>query len=206
MDVCPNGDFSPSYYDGTCGGNEDEEHGAAGTEIPSTKTIYETAYERAKEYGITTASTYEEARTTDAILRQEMAKMISTYAIKLFQKTPDTEKIDCSQFKDLAQAGGDLQPYVIQSCQLGLMGMNGDGIGVQENFSPKSSITRAEFGTVLSRLLRGTTYASQLGDETYYGRHLQALKKAGIMNFISNPDMLELRGNILLMLWKSVVK
>ncbi|GHV25672.1 hypothetical protein FACS1894176_04750 [Bacteroidia bacterium] len=135
-----------------------------------------------------------------------MAKMISTYAIKLFQKTPDTEKIDCSQFKDLAQAGGDLQPYVIQSCQLGLMGMNGDGIGVQENFSPKSSITRAEFGTVLSRLLRGTTYASQLGDETYYGRHLQALKKAGIMNFISNPDMLELRGNILLMLWKSVGK
>ncbi|GHV22455.1 hypothetical protein FACS189428_4550 [Clostridia bacterium] len=135
-----------------------------------------------------------------------MAKMISIYAIKLFQKTPDTSRIDCSQFSDLSQAGADLQSYIIQSCQLGLMGMDGDGIGVQESFLPKNSITRAEVGTVLSRLLRGTTYATQLGDETYYGRHLQALKKAGIMNFISNPDMIELRGNILLMFWKSVAK
>ncbi|MDR2541352.1 MAG: hypothetical protein LBD11_06420 [Candidatus Peribacteria bacterium] len=163
------------------------------------------SYERAKEYGITTAPTYESARLSDTIIRGEMAKMISTYAIKLLNKTPDKEKRECIQFQDLAQAGGDLQPYVIQSCQLGLMGMNGDGIGVQENFFPTRTITRAEVGTLLSRLLRGTKYATQQGDETYYGRHLQALKKAGIMNFISDPDMLELRGNVFLMLWRMIV-
>ncbi|MDR0608091.1 MAG: hypothetical protein LBG52_07295 [Candidatus Peribacteria bacterium] len=52
--------------------------------------------------------------------------------------------------------------------------------------------------------MRGTTYASQLGDTAYYARHLQALKDAGIMRVIAQPEMLELRGNILLMLWKSV--
>jgi hypothetical protein len=61
-------------------------------------------------------------------------------------------------------------------------------------------------GTILSRLLRGTEYATQAWDETYYGRHLQALKNAGVMKAISQPEMLELRGNILLMLLKSVEK
>jgi hypothetical protein len=45
-----------------------------------------------------------------------------------------------------------------------------------------------------------------VGDETYYGRHLQALKKAGIIKVITHPEMEELRGNILLMLWRSVGK
>ncbi|MDR0859464.1 MAG: hypothetical protein LBO09_00310, partial [Candidatus Peribacteria bacterium] len=127
-------------------------------------------------------------------------------AIKLLNKIPDTSKVACAQFQDVSEVPAELQPYIIQSCELGLMGMHGDGIQVQDNFFPKSFISRAEVGTILSRLLRGTTYATQEGDETYYSRHLQALKKAGIMNFISNPDMLELRGNILLMLWKSVTK
>ncbi|GHV26501.1 hypothetical protein FACS1894176_07380 [Bacteroidia bacterium] len=82
------------------------------------QTFYQSAYEWAKEYGITTASTYAEARPTDAILRQEMAKMISTYAIKLFQKTPDTSKVNCSHFQDLREAPTELQSYIIQSCQL----------------------------------------------------------------------------------------
>jgi hypothetical protein len=57
-----------------------------------------------------------------------MAKMISIFATKLLHKLPNTEKSACAQFKDLAQANEDLQPYLIESCQLGLMGMHGDGI------------------------------------------------------------------------------
>ncbi|MDR3168777.1 MAG: hypothetical protein LBU27_03310 [Candidatus Peribacteria bacterium] len=126
------------------------------------------------------------------------------FATKLLHKSPDTEKTVCTQFTDLHQINLDLQPYVVESFQLGLMGMNGDGIGVQEAFFPERTITRAEVGTILSRLLRGTTYATQLGDETYYGRHLQALKNAGIMKVISQSEMVELRGNILLMLLRSI--
>jgi hypothetical protein len=168
--------------------------------------MYHTAYEWSKESGIITTNTYESARIADTIIRAEMAKMISVFATKLLHKTPNTEKRACSQFTDLSLASVDLQPYVIEACQLGLMGMDGKGIKVQEAFFPDRTITRAEVGTILSRLLRGTTYATQPGDETYYGRHLQALKNAGIMKAISQPDMLELRGNILLMLLKSVEK
>ncbi|MDR0607286.1 MAG: hypothetical protein LBG52_02810 [Candidatus Peribacteria bacterium] len=54
--------------------------------------------------------------------------------------------------------------------------------------------------------MRGTTYASQQGDAAYYARHLQALKDAGIMRIIAQPERVELRGNILLMLWNSAGK
>ncbi|MDR0606871.1 MAG: hypothetical protein LBG52_00605 [Candidatus Peribacteria bacterium] len=135
-----------------------------------------------------------------------MAKMISVFATKLLQKTPDPEKTACTQFTDLDQVNGDLQHYVIESCQLGLMGMHGDGVQIQDAFFPTKTISRAEVGTILSRLSRGTTYATQASDETYYSKHLQALKDAGIMNTISHPDMIELRGNILLMLRRSLQK
>ncbi|MDR3169234.1 MAG: hypothetical protein LBU27_05795 [Candidatus Peribacteria bacterium] len=150
--------------------------------------------------------TFELARPFDYLTRAEMAKMISVYATELLHKSPNTERPECTQFTDLNQANDDLQPYVITSCQLGLMGMNGDGIGVLEVFSPMKTITRAEVGTILSRLLRGTTYATQTKEEAYYGRHLQALQNAGIMRIISHPEMLELRGNVLLMLQRSIEK
>jgi hypothetical protein len=41
--------------------------------------------------------------------------------------------------------------YIKQSCQLGLMGQ-----GIQ-NFNPNGTLTRAQFGTVLSRALYGST-------------------------------------------------
>jgi hypothetical protein len=97
---------------------------------------YKIAYEWAKEYAITTADTYETARITDTIIRQEMAKMIATFATNLLHKTPDTDKVACSQFTDLSTAAINLQPYIVASCQLGLMGLHGDGIQVQETFFP----------------------------------------------------------------------
>jgi hypothetical protein len=147
--------------------------------------------------------TYESARISDPITREEMAKMISVYAVTFLDKKPDITKSACSQFEDLSLTTVEMQRYMTLSCQLGLMGMNGDGIGVQDLFRPYPWLSRAEAGTVLSRMFRGTQYATQLGDKTYYSRHLQALKKVGIMNYISAPTMLELRGNIFLMLMRT---
>ncbi|MDR2541261.1 MAG: hypothetical protein LBD11_05900, partial [Candidatus Peribacteria bacterium] len=161
-----------------------------------------TAYEWAYQNGITTMDTYEKARIMDPITREEMAKMISVYATTFLDKKPDLTKSACSQFEDLSVTTVEMQHYMTLSCQLGLMGMNGDGVGVQLRFNPYPWLTRAEAGTVLSRMFRGLQYATQLGDETYYGKHLQALKKAGIMNYISDPSLLELRGNIFIMLMR----
>jgi hypothetical protein len=56
----------------------------------------------------------------------------------------------------------------VKACQLGLMGMD------MEYFQPYEKVSRAQFGTVLSRLLRKNTYA---GGNPYYTKHLQALKE-----------------------------
>ncbi|MDR0860811.1 MAG: hypothetical protein LBO09_07775 [Candidatus Peribacteria bacterium] len=60
-----------------------------------------------------------------------------------------------------------MKDYAVKACQLGLMGMDMD------YFQPYAMVSRAQFGTVLSRLLYGNLYA---GGKPYYAKHLQALK------------------------------
>ena len=79
-----------------------------------------------------------------------MAKMISNFAITLGGLTPNTGK-QCT-FTDISDQSAEMKFYIKLSCQLGLM-----GVGVTE-FTPSDEITRAEFGTILSRVLWGTTY------------------------------------------------
>lgn len=73
------------------------------------------------------------------------------------------------------------------------------GVGIT-NFNPYGVVTRAEFGTVLSRALRGDEYD---GATPYYADHLDALKDAGIMTNISNPSMTEVRGYVMLMMQRA---
>jgi hypothetical protein len=68
-------------------------------------------------------------------------------------------------------------------------------------FNPTARMTRAEFGTVLSRALRGSTYNTLKG--TYYESHLQQLQKIWIMKDISAPFSMEIRGYVMLMLMRA---
>lgn len=79
-----------------------------------------------------------------------MAKMISNFAITLGGLTPDTNKT-CT-FDDIANQNAELKFYIKISCQLGLMGIDID------NFDPNGQVTRAQFGTILSRVIWGNTY------------------------------------------------
>jgi hypothetical protein len=63
------------------------------------------------------------------------------------------------------------------------------GIGITD-FDPNGEVTRAQFGTILSRLIWGSTYD---GGVKFYTNHLNALKIAGIMTNITDPSMKELR-------------
>ena len=123
--------------------------------------------------------------------------MISIYA-ETFLDKERIPNAQCSQFTDLNQANAELQGYMISACELGLMGYWSNGTEVKPDFSPNQTLTRAEAGVILSRMLRGNTYA---GDENKrYQDHLQALQSENIMHYISTPMMKELRGNVLLML------
>jgi hypothetical protein len=151
------------------------------------------AYDWAYSKGVTTMSSIDNANMYGAITRAEMAKMLSVYAMEVLGMTPDTSKA-CS-FTDIESVKGDLHDFIIKSCQLGLMGQ---GITA---FRPYDTISRAEFGTALSRTLWGDKYE---GGTPYYVKHLNALKAAGIMNQISNAEgMKEVRGYVMLMLQRS---
>ena len=151
------------------------------------------AYNWAYSKGVTTMSPIDNANMYGAITRSEMAKMLSVYATEVLGMTPDTTAA-CT-FSDIDSVKGDLHDYIIESCELGIMGQ---GISA---FRPYDTISRAEFGTALSRVLWGSQYE---GGTPYYAKHLDALKAAGIMTQIANAESTkEVRGYVMLMLMRS---
>ena len=151
------------------------------------------AYDWAYSKGVTTMSPIDNANMYGAITRSEMAKMLSVYATEVLGMTPNTAAA-CT-FSDIASVKGDLHDYIIESCELGIMGQ---GITA---FRPYDTISRAEFGTALSRVLWGSQYE---GGTPYYAKHLDALKAAGIMTQIANAESTkEIRGYVMLMLMRS---
>ncbi|MEI6117850.1 MAG: hypothetical protein WCP92_00935 [bacterium] len=67
------------------------------------------------------------------------------------------------------------------------------------------TVTRAQFGTVLSRTLYKDAYNTSTAT-TWYQRHLEALKEKGIMTKIDNPTIEEIRGYVMLMFMRSIDK
>lgn len=169
-----------------------------GTTVPTTvlgatySDELEGAYDYAYSIGITTQPTIDSANMYGNLIRSHMAKMMVNYAKEVLGKTPDTS-LTC-EFTDIANQSEELQGYIKEACQLGLM-----GVGISA-FNPNGVVTRAQFGTVLSRALYGDTYN---GGDPYYVNHLNALKAAGIMNKIDNPNMPEVRGYVMLMMQRA---
>jgi hypothetical protein len=153
------------------------------------------AYNWAHDKGITTMSSIDNANMYGAITRAEMAKMLSVYAMEVLGSTANEAAV--CEFTDIDSVKGDLHEFIKTSCQLGIMGQN-----MPNNaFRPYDTISRAEFGTALSRLLWGSKYE---GGTPYYANHLNALKADGIMNQIANAESTkEIRGYVMLMLMRS---
>ncbi|MFA7298684.1 MAG: S-layer homology domain-containing protein [Candidatus Absconditabacterales bacterium] len=139
-------------------------------------------------------STIDNADMYGSLTRVAMAKMMANYAIEVLGKTPNTS-IDCN-FPDISIAlDSQYDNGVTNACQLGLM-----GVGI-DSFNPNGIVTRAQFGTVLSRALYDDVY--NVDTNPYYAEHLAALNQAGIMTMISNPDQLEIRGYVMLMMQRA---
>lgn len=96
---------------------------------------------------------------------------------------------------------GDLANYVQLAYQLRIMGIHSDLEQTPlNNFMPHQIVTRAEFATVFSRVLFGAQF-NQEGVLWYEG-HLTALRNAKILTNMT-PKMQEIRGRVLLMLYRS---
>lgn len=147
------------------------------------------AYNWSYSKWITTMETIKQANTDKEITRAELAKMISNYAKNVLWKTPDTTKT-CLFLNSNVSA--DLVQYMTESCQLWLMWQ------WITDFRPNDSVTRAEFWTVLSRMLFNT----EDWKDKYYSTHLAKLKSEWIITN-DNPDLKELRWFVMLMLMRS---
>ena len=158
---------------------------------------YMTAYNWAFENGITTKPTIQQAKIDKPISRAEMAKMISQYAVNVEYKIPNPAE-KCN-FKDISKVTPDLIPYIKEVCQLGIMGRNSDGT-VSPNFNPYGLVTRAQFATMLSRVLYGNVYDTTKWN--YRDKHMQTLYNKGIIKAM-NPIIYEQRWWIFLMLYRS---
>ncbi len=154
------------------------------------------AYQYALLRGITTMDSIEKADLDRGMTRAEMAKMLAVFAQKVLGK--EVLKSDTPSYADLGEMEGDLPGYIQLAYQLQIMGIDAKGNPL-ENFNLHALVTRAEFATVLSRVLFGDAF-NQEG--TYYEKHLEALKAAGILTN-TDPNMEEMRGWVMLMLMRT---
>ena len=153
------------------------------------------AYTWAFKNGITTMDSIEKADMNAPLTRIAMAKMLSQYAINVLGRTPDTTKV-VPAFPDVsAELDAAYNSWVTLAYQLGIMWINID------KFRPFDLVTRAEFGTALSRML----YDTADWEKAYYETHLAKLMEEKIIT-VDTPDMQELRWYVMIMLMRSANK
>ena len=197
-------DYSPSYYDNRC---DEKTHWTTShqniDEICGSNEV-QIAYTFGNSIWMVNKKC-ELDRANKAITRWETAKMISIFAKKMLNKTPE-DIIWCNNFKDLENT--DLKEYMLDACNLRLMWREPDWIKTMEKFNPDEELNRAMFGTLLSRLIYGWSYNAPFSDyiikweKFRFDRHLKALNDNGIMKHIENPYMPELRSRVILMLYR----
>lgn len=137
---------------------------------------------------ITTQDSLQSANLDWKVTRQAAAKMLVIFAKNVLNKSID-EKSRCIVKWDITE---DLQSYVNQACQLWIMWDD------WKEFNAKGSLTRAQFWTILSRLLWGDLYE---GSSPYYKGHLDALKSLWIITSIADSaSKEETRGNVFVVL------
>lgn len=124
-------------------------------ETPTHKNDWTPLYTWAYSLGITTIPDINKANMDGPIYRKSAAKMMSVFAIKVFNIIPD-EHANCS-FNDIGNEIAEVQKYILLSCQLGIMGRDYYGNPVS-TFNPDYVLTRDQLVTILSRILFGHTY------------------------------------------------
>lgn len=172
-DNCPNGDYSDSYYDNSCGSNSNKE------EDPNNEMI--NLYERAKEHELTSMENIDDFRGNDPLKRAEMAKIVTIFVKDYLLKTEENYQEQCAAFPDIEDITSDLHGYIIDVCNLWIMGRTADGNDVNEIFTPRNNVETAEAVTILSRIFWGHQYHNTPEQERYEW-HLNHLISLGIIN------------------------
>ena len=145
-------------------------------------------YKRIYENNITTMDTLENADPDWLLTRWHLAKMVVNYMVNvLWRKIPYDVTYNCRYWGDdeSSRESDEIRDYATKACAFWVMWIN-----MEDNkFLPNSIVTRAEFWTVMSRVLRWDKYdITDTDNRSYYENHLQALKKDNILTQIANPE------------------
>lgn len=160
------------------------------------------AYKYAYSIWITTMPTAYQANLKGKLIRKDLAKMISEYALKVLKLKPDN-RLKCL-FEDIENENLETKYYTKLACKLWLMGRHADGKSKLDNFMPNEAVNRAQFGTVLSRTLFGeSNNINQWENFERYQKHLIALNQNNIMKVIDIPWMVELRWRVMLTMMRA---
>jgi hypothetical protein len=131
-----------------------------------------------------------------------MAKIISIFDISYFDSLPNKNK-DCSAFsKSIEWYSQDMQNYMITSCQLERMWIHSTTYEPLQDFMPSKFVSRAEFWTVLSRILWWRSYEAGENSKYYYVEHLNQLKEIWVLTNI-DPNLVEYRSYVILMIYRA---
>ncbi len=157
----------------------------------------QTAFIYGSAHGLFDFQTCLLARMSDGLTRIDAAKILSTFAMNILDKKPNYD-VTCP-FSDMTSQDSDAQHYAIIACQLGLMGLKGDGTAAA-TFNPNGLLDKAQLATILSRLVYGNQYNTL--DSCRYCKHVDALKANGIINVTTDLFMPLKRGRAMLMLMR----
>jgi hypothetical protein len=142
-------------------------------------------YEWAYDNEITTIDSFALADPDWYVKRWHMAKMVVNYAVNVLWKVePQYLPAKCIfNDRNVEWESQEIKTFAQRACALWIMWIRID------KFYPKQLVSRAEFGTVLSRLLWGSEYdiINPSDNTPYYRKHLEALKREWIMTQIDNP-------------------
>lgn len=155
------------------------------------------AYNFAYQNWITTKPSIKDAKMYSPITRIQLAKMLSNYAMNVLWKEPDLSKWTV-KFSDVSnKLNKQYDNAVTLSYQLWIMWQN-----IKSNkFRPYDTVTRAEFATVLSRLLYSTE--DWKWKVKYYEPHMTKLYNEWIINNV-NPTLKEKRWYVMIVLLRNI--
>ena len=115
----------------------------------------------------------------DYVQRWHMAKMVVNYAVNVLKRELPKKLPKTCKWKDGRNAweSQEIKQYAEQACALGLMWID------MQYFQPSKLVSRAQFGTILWRLLWW-----KIVSNPYYEGHLNKLKRWWIMTQIERPE------------------
>lgn len=149
---------------------------------------------------ITTWKSLEEALPDGYIERWEMAKLVVDFVENvLWKEAPSEIPSQCTRWDEKEWWSSEIWLYAKKSCALWLMGI------YMKNFKPNKLLDRAEFGTIVSRILWWEKFniPNATNDNKYYVKHLNEVKKENLITKIENPQQIkELRKWIWMVLKK----